>query len=105
MDTTDYARLGVYSTDSAPGIIVAHGRHTFRVRIVGLCVWLLTVLELRPKVCLGQQVYTYIEVDLCAATTFLLAAYYAELHTHTHTHTLSIHTYVHTYLQGTLVRS
>ena len=42
MDTTDYARLGVYSTDSAPGIIVAHGRHTFRVRIVGLCVWLLT---------------------------------------------------------------
>ena len=25
MDTTDYARLGVYSLDSAPGIIVAHG--------------------------------------------------------------------------------
>ena len=60
MDTTDYARLGVYSTDSAPGIIVAHGRHTFRVRIVGLCVWLLTdyVYACRPKVCLGQKVYT-----------------------------------------------
>ena len=25
MDTSAYARLGVYSTDSAPGIIVAHG--------------------------------------------------------------------------------
>ena len=25
MDTSDYARLGVYSTASAPGIIVAHG--------------------------------------------------------------------------------
>ena len=25
MDTTEYARLGVYSTESAPGIIVAHG--------------------------------------------------------------------------------
>ena len=25
MDTSEYARLGVYSTDSAPGIIVAHG--------------------------------------------------------------------------------
>ena len=28
--------------------------------------------------------YTYTEVDLCATTTFLLAAYYAESHTHTH---------------------
>ena len=26
MDTTEYARLGVYSTDSAPGIIIAHGQ-------------------------------------------------------------------------------
>ena len=25
MDTSYYARLGVYSTESAPGIIVAHG--------------------------------------------------------------------------------
>ena len=25
MDTTEYARLGVYSLDSAPGIIMAHG--------------------------------------------------------------------------------
>ena len=28
MDSTNYARLGVYSTESAPGIIVAHGRGT-----------------------------------------------------------------------------
>ena len=35
MDTSDYARLGVYSTASAPGIIVAHGTviHIFTPRL------------------------------------------------------------------------
>ena len=28
MDTSDYARLGVYSTSAAPGLIIAHGRHS-----------------------------------------------------------------------------
>ena len=26
MDTSEYARLGVFSTASAPGIIIAHGK-------------------------------------------------------------------------------
>ena len=26
MSSSDYARLGVFSTESAPGIIIAHGR-------------------------------------------------------------------------------
>ena len=26
MDTSEYARLGVFSADSAPGIIIAHGK-------------------------------------------------------------------------------
>ena len=29
IDTTSYSRLGVYSTDSAPGIIVAHGTYWY----------------------------------------------------------------------------
>ena len=34
MDTSEYARLGVFSTESAPGIIIAHGISSSSILII-----------------------------------------------------------------------
>lgn len=36
MDTSAYARLGVFSTESAPGIIIAHGTLIYITHITGI---------------------------------------------------------------------